>query len=425
MSEFQEICISDVILSANTGLDAIKRAPIVLNDTGIKCLRIQDVSQEKKFEDWGFTNVEERNFYKFQLKKNDIIVARTGASIGVNKIIEENSNAVFNNGLIRIRVNENLCDSKYLFYNFRTSNYNAYIDSISGGTSTQPNMQINALLRYEISLPPIPTQKAIAHILGSLDDKIELLRQMNETLEAMARALFKSWFVDFDPVRKKADGLPTGLPKEVEDMFPSEFVDSELGEIPKGWKVGKLGDYIQILDLKRIPLSGAERAKRKGTYPYHGATSIMDYVDDFIFEGIFVLLGEDGSVIKEDSTPFVQYVWGKIWVNNHAHVLLGNGISNEHLKVFLEQVNISAFVNGAVQAKLNQENMKKIPFIFSSNSINKAYGNLINNWFEIFRSNFEQIQTLVTIRDSLLPKLISGELELSDNAISKILEPAK
>ena len=120
-----------------------------------------DVSQTKQFNDWGFTEVEKRNFRKISIKKECIIIARTGASIGVNTIIKNDLQSVFNNGLIRIRTNEKLCDSKYLYYNFRTSNYNGFIESISGGTSTQPNMQINTLLSYEIFLPSIENKKPL------------------------------------------------------------------------------------------------------------------------------------------------------------------------------------------------------------------------------------------------------------------------
>jgi type I restriction enzyme S subunit len=188
--------IKDIAISANTGLDAIKRAPIVDFDTGIKCLRIQDVSQSKAFSNWGFTDVEERNYKKFQLKENDILIARTGASIGVNRFISEDAQAVFNNGLIRIRVDTKKCFPKYLFYNFRTTDYQGFIESISGGTSTQPNMQIGALLSFEVYLPEIEEQKAIASVLSSLDDKIDLLHRQNTTLEAMAETLFRQWFVE-------------------------------------------------------------------------------------------------------------------------------------------------------------------------------------------------------------------------------------
>jgi len=138
--------------------------------------------------------IEQKNYEKFQLKKGDLIVARTGASIGVNKFIYHDLTSVFNNGLIRIRVKPDYCFPLYLYYNFRTTNSNGFIDSISGGTSTQPNMQINSLLNFEINLPP--EQKAIAAVLSSLDDKIDLLHRQNQTLEAMAETLFRQWFVE-------------------------------------------------------------------------------------------------------------------------------------------------------------------------------------------------------------------------------------
>ncbi|WP_419627688.1 restriction endonuclease subunit S, partial [Thiolapillus sp.] len=167
-------------------------------------------------------------------------------------------------------------------------------------------------------------QRAIAHILGSLDDKIELNRQMAQTLESIARAIFKSWFVDFDPVKAKMEGKqPEGMTEEIAALFPDRLVDSELGMIPEGWEYKALGDMINIFDSKRIPLSRSQRKARQGKYPYYGATSIMDYVDDYIFDGVYVLIGEDGSVKKPDGTPFLQYVSGKIWVNNHAHVIQG------------------------------------------------------------------------------------------------------
>jgi len=148
------------------------------------------------------------------------------------------------------------------------------------------------LKSLEFSLPPLAEQKAIAHILGTLDDKIELNRKTNETLEAMAKALFKSWFVDFDPVRAKAEGRPTGLPDEVSDLFPDSFEDSELGEIPSGWEVQSIGEISINYDSKRVPVSGNDRAKRKGTFPYYGATGIVDWIDDFLFDGTYLLIGE-------------------------------------------------------------------------------------------------------------------------------------
>ena len=268
----------------------------------------------------------------------------------------------------------------------------------------------------EIPLPCLEEQQAIACILGTLDDKIELNRRMNETLEGIAQAIFKSWFVDFDPVRTKAVGQqPPGLAPYIADLFPDELVDSELGEIPKGWEVGTLEDVIGIHDSKRIPLSKRERSERKGEYPYYGATGIMDYVDDFIFDGIYVLMAEDGSVVDDEGHPVLQYVWGQFWVNNHAHVLQGTGgVSTEQLLLALQRVRIDPFLTGAVQLKLNQRNMKSIPLVLAPEDVNMGFQNIVGSPFESIRSNVEESRTLTTLRDTLLPKLISGELRVPD-----------
>lgn len=141
----------------------------------------------------------------------------------------------------------------------------------------------------------------------------------------------------------------------------------------------------------------------------------MDYVDEHIFDGVFLLLGEDGSVLKEDGTPFVQYIWGKSWVNNHAHVLQGsNGVSTEQLMIFISMQNISAYVTGAVQLKLNQKNMNSIPFVKASNEVNCRFSEVIAPVFTQHRLLVEGIRDLAELRDTLLPKLLSGELRIPD-----------
>jgi type I restriction enzyme S subunit len=281
-----------------------------------------------------------------------------------------------------------------------------------------PYVSLTSQRALTVVIPPIGYQRTIAHILGTLDNKIELNRCMNETLEGMGRAIFKSWFVDFDPVRAKMNGEPPeaicrclGITPELLDLFPDRLQDSELGEIPEGWRVSSLGEHIEIYDSKRIPLSLREREKRRGPYPYYGAASVMDYVDDYIFEGLYILMGEDGSVVHDDGTPVTQYVWGKFWVNNHAHVLRAKTpMSNEHLLLLLKQTNIVPFVTGAVQPKLSQGNLKSIPHVAAPDALNAAFGTITDWFFSKKRANEEEITTLSILRDSLLSKMLSGEL---------------
>ena len=313
------------------------------------------------------------------------------------------------------------CDSKqvdslFLFYFFRSpqGQYELLANTSTTGVPAI-SRPLTTLKAIKVPVPPLPEQRAIAHILGSLDDKIELNRRMNETLEAMAQAIFKSWFVDFDPVCAKAEGRDTGLPGEIADLFPDSFEDSEMGAVPEGWKATTLNDGIEIFDSVRIPLNKRQRAERQGIYPYYGAASIMDHVDDFLFDGVYVLTGEDGSVADDDGHPVVQYVWGQFWVNNHAHILKGkNGISEEHLYLFLQQTNVAAFVTGAVQPKLNQKNLKAVPLVLPKGPVCRAFSDLIQPLFSKLRANADETATLTPLRDTLLPKLISGELRVPD-----------
>jgi len=251
------------------------------------------------------------------------------------------------------------------------------------------------LKNIKVKLPPVRTQKALVQFAESIMLKIEVNRRINDNLEQQAQALFKSWFVDFEPFK---DG---------------EFVESEMGMIPKGWKVGNLFDVAEVLDKYRKPLSGQERDLMDKIYPYYGATSCMDYVDDYLFDGIYTLIGEDGSVVKEDGFPYMQYVWGKLWVNNHAHILQGkNGFSTEMLHVMLSTTNIRHLVTGAVQAKLSQANMRKIFVAIPSTNVLDEIKPTFDKLYQLIRKNEDESRRLAQLRDTLLPRLMSGELKV-------------
>jgi type I restriction enzyme S subunit len=405
---------------------------------GPRFLRITDI--QNGVVNWStvpYCPISKSDHSKYRLQSGDIVVARTGNSTGENFLFRGAEDAVFASYLIRFRVNELKADPAFVWYNLRSKRWWNFINSSKTG-SAQAGANAKVLGHFPLVLPPLAEQKAIAAVLGALDDKIELNRRMNATLEGIARALFQSWFIDFDPVRRNMDRnqpstRPSGHPSPsgrrdgdegasgllnspaTDAIFPDSFQDSPLGPIPHGWRATTLGEVIEISDSKRIPLSGREREARQGKYPYHGAASVMDYVDDFLFDGIYLLMGEDGSVINDDGTPVLQYVWGKFWVNNHAHVLRGkNGISTEHLFLHLKGSNIAPFVNGAVQPKLNQGNMNRIPFILPPPEIGNVFAKAIEPLFAQIRANTNQSRTLATLRDTLLPKLLSGELRVTE-----------
>ena len=249
----------------------------------------------------------------------------------------------------------------------------------------------NDINHLEINVPQdFTTQKKIANYLLMLDEKIELNEMINNNLEQQAKAFYKDWFFDFSP-------------------FSSD------GNFPDGWRLGTVGDIIHLHDSKRVPLSGAERDKMAKVYPYYGATSLMDYVDNYLFDGIYLLLGEDGTVVDSLGFPILQYVYGQFWVNNHAHIITGKeGFSVEELYLFFSLTNIKSIVTGAVQQKVSQQNLKKVPAIIPSKEALKTFDEIIQPIFAQIRNLRDENANLAQLRDSLLPKLMSGELDISN-----------
>ena len=176
-----------------------------------------------------------------------------------------------------------------------------------------------------------------------------------------------------------------------------------------------MGEIIEIHDSKRIPLSGAQRSKmEKKIYPYYGAASLMDYVDEYIFDGKYLLLGEDGTVVDDAGFPILQYVWGQFWVNNHAHILTGKlGYNVESLYMLFKQTPVKSIVTGAVQPKISQANLKSIAVVIPPANLLESFNVQVDEMFSLIRKNAEENKCLAALRDSLLPKLMSGELDVS------------
>ena len=261
------------------------------------------------------------------------------------------------------------------------------IEAMGSGT-TFKEVSGKIMKAVQVSVPcKMEDQKKIASILDSIDSKIENNAKINDNLQQQAQTLYKQCF-----------------PYRVDD------------DLPDGWHIGTVDEIIEIHDSKRIPLSGAERAKmEKKTYPYYGAAALMDYVDDYIFDGKYLLLGEDGTVVDDAGYPILQYVWGKFWVNNHAHILTGKlGFNVESLYMLFKQTPVKAIVTGAVQPKISQANLRSIQVVIPPQKLLMDYNNQIAPLFALLRTNEETNKSLATLRDTLLPKLMSGEIDVSD-----------
>ncbi|MEG1031983.1 MAG: restriction endonuclease subunit S [Acinetobacter sp.] len=440
------LTLADCVLSANTGLDAIKRAPIVTVNTGIRCIRIQDISQSKAFEDWGFTEVTSINFEKFQLKSNDIFIARTGGSIGVNIFISTDLQAVYNNGLIRIRVDTEKFHPKFIYFILRSDKYREHINSIAFGTAAQPNMKIKDFLSFELIEIPLYKQKQIVKILSDLDDKIQLNNQINRTLESIAQAIFKSWFIDFDPVRAKIEARQEGkdpvlaamcvisgkseaelrqMAKEdfaelqaTAALFPDELVESELGDVPKGWEYKKLKDLCRVIN---------GRAYKNTEFKEEGIPIVR--IQNLTGGGKTVFsdldLPQDKLIEKEDfiyawSATFGPYIWRGPKSIYHYHIWkmdVDETIISRYflyLTMFRKTESMKSAGTGSIFTHLTKVIMESQDVLIADNAINMLFKDRIDKIFKLISLNSDEIKNLENIRDTLLPKLLSGELDVSD-----------
>lgn len=211
---------------------------------------------------------------------------------------------------------------------------------------------------------------------------------VNDNLLRQAQALYKNRFIDLKPFN---------------------------GEMPPDWQLGTVSEIIELHDSKRIPLSSRERANLTKVYPYYGATSVMDYVDRYLFDGIYLLLGEDGTVVDDKGFPILQYVEGKFWVNNHAHIITGkNGFTVETLYLLFSLTNVQSIVTGAVQPKISQANLNNVSVVIPSKAELGTFNSIVQPIFSQIRNLRAESDRLTATRDILLPRLMSGEIDATN-----------
>ena len=297
--------------------------------------------------------------------------------------------------------------------------------------SAVPGLNREAAHARRIVVPPIPEQRAIAHILGTLDDKIELNRQMNETLEAMAQALFKSWFVDFAPVRAKAEGRNTGLPKHLADLFPDRFEDSESSEIPAEWRVGRVADVAGflcgyafrskdwlddgvpvikigavkpgIVDLNKVSyVSSHVAAEAKGFRLNSGDLLI----------GMTGYVGEVGLVPPTDNPPLLNQRVGKFVLETTGTMAVAFIYCLTRRSEFKAEVETKS--HGTAQANVSADDILSIFIVIPPRVLQDEFNKIGQPIFGRILANHAESHTLAALRDTLLPNLISGELVVKD-----------
>ncbi len=327
-------------------------------------------------------------------------------------------------------------DPLFISYFLRTVDFHSCSDK-----SSVPGVNRNHLHRLRVSLPKsVDEQQAIAHVLGTLDDKIELNRCMNETLEAMARAIFKSWFVDFDPVRAKAAGRqPFGMDAQTAALFPSSFEDSQLGEIPAGWEIAELGSRLDELETGSrpkggiaayahgIPSIGAESIVGLGKFDFGKTKHVPPEFYTKMTKGKIksrdVLLYKDGGRPGEYEPHVAMFGDGfpfdEACINEHVYRLQARRpLSQAYLYFWLtsdlSMDEMRQKGTGVAIPGLNSTAVRSLTTLSPSEGISPRYEDLCEPVIRAILNNARESSTLATVRDALLPRLISGEIRIKD-----------
>lgn len=383
----------------------------------------------------------EEEVARFGVLSGDLLFARRSlVADGAGKctlVRSVNEPTVFESSIIRARIKRDRADSSFLYYLFRSPHGSHLLDTIRRD-AVVAGITGSDLVRLEVPLPPLPEQRAIAHVLGTLDDKIELNRKMSETLEELARTLFKSWFVDFDPVHAKAAGKkPFGMDDTTAALFPDSFEDSELGPIPRGWRVGTLGEVISELEVGKrpkggvkgidhgVPSIGAESIKRVGEFDF----SKTKYVPLDFFEAMGrgyvqsrdVLLYKDGGRPGEFE-PHVSmfgdgFPFERCCINEHVYRIRANEHYSQNLLYFalssdatMHEMRMKG--GGVAVPGLNSTAARSLLMTVPPPAIVRAFDDVVEPMIARILLCSKESRTLAELRDTLLPKLLSGELRV-------------
>ena len=308
--------------------------------------------------------------------------------------------------VVTLRGKEGLLNNSYLLYLLQSDEIQEQLKARATGT-TVLGIKQSELRKLLLRLPPMNVQIDASVILKALDDRITLLRETNATLEAIAQALFKSWFVDFDPVRAKIEGrAPEGIDEATAVLFPDSFEQSELGLVPKGWRVGKLED---LLVLQRgFDLPAADRVD--GTYPIIAASGPAGTHNVAMAKAPGVITGRSGVLGRvflamEDYWPLNTTLWVKEF----------RAASSCYAYELLKRLDFASFNAGSAVPTLNRNHVHSLPYLIPPRECVDAYELVANALHSKVRANQEQARTLANLRDTLLPRLISGQLRLSEN----------
>lgn len=314
-----------------------------------------------------------------KIQRGDIVITTRGTVGNVAYYNQQipYDNIRINSGMLIVRCHEQI-KSEFLYYVLRGVEFQRQIKQIQTGTA-QPQLPKSHFIKMKIIVPTIDVQEKIAKILRTIDEKIESNKCINENLYEQMLSIFNN-------ARRTS-----------------------------AWNKHKLGDVLIFFDNLRKPLSSIQREKMAHIYPYYGAASIVDYVEDYLFDGTYILISEDGAnVIDSFGHPLTQYTYEKFWVNNHAHIVKGsNGYSEALVYAMLGTLNMQSIVTGAAQPKINQANLRNFEAVLPESEEAQVLSELLNPMLQQMLHHDQENEKLSELRDILLPQLMSGALDVS------------
>jgi type I restriction enzyme S subunit len=423
-SKWEEVVLEEVADEITVGYVGTMAAEYV--EHGVPFLRSQNVEPLRiNNDDIKFITLDfHQKLRKSRLTPGDVVIVRTGkpgaCSVVPDWLVDANCS-----DLVIIRCGKRL-NNKFLAYYINTVASHHVAAHLVG--AVQQHFNVGSARTVRIYLPPIKEQQAIAGILGALDDKIELNRRMNATLEGMARASFKSWFVDFDPVRAKAAGRDSGLPKPLAALFPAQFVDSAMGEIPKGWKARPLPEIMLVNPTRSLskgtlaPYLDMANMPTQGPSPESWATREMG--SGMKFMNGDTLVARITPCLENGKTAFVDFLaddevgWGST-----EYIVLRPKAAIPPVFAYL-LARTDDFRAFAIQKMTGSSGRQRVPadsldkFIIATPDANSPlfqhFGKVVTPMFDRIKAAMAQSRTLAALRDALLPKLISGESRVPD-----------
>lgn len=350
---------------------------------GPRFLRITDIQDDRvDWENVPYCKIKSADFPKYRLASGDIVFARTGATTGKSFLVDKPPDAVFASYLIRLRLLDKKLLPEFVSLFFQTADYWKSIKDGSSG-SAQGGFNATKLGALSIPVPPLPEQQRIVNILDEAFEGIATAKANAEKNLQNAREFFES---------------------HLQSVF------TQRGE---GWEEKTLNQISENLDCKRVPIT--KNARSSGSYPYYGASGIVDYVDEYIFDDDLLLISEDGANLLARTYPIAFSISGKAWVNNHAHVLrFQNMASQRFVEFYLNSIKLDDYVSGMAQPKLNQKMLNTIvipyPPLHDQRSIVSKLDALSAETKKLESIYRQKLAALEALKKSLLHQAFKGEL---------------